>query len=105
MKLRYTPQAIADIEEIRDYISQELQNPEAAKNILRKISKDAAALKAMPRLGVELRKKTGRDMDGRVLISGQYMLIYEVEEEISVLRVLDTRVDYLRMIGSWEKEK
>lgn len=105
MKLRYTPQAIADIEEIRDYISQELQNPEAAKNILRKIAKDAAALKAMPRLGVELRKKTGRDMDGRVLISGQYMLIYEVEEEISVLRVLDTRVDYLRMIGSWEKEK
>ncbi len=105
MKLRYTPQAILDLEEIRDYISRELQNPEAAKNILRKIAKDAAALKAMPRLGVELRKKTGRDMDGRALISGQYMLIYEVEEEISILRVLDTRVDYLRVIGSWEKEK
>ena len=34
MKLRYSPQAIWDLEEIRDYISFELQNPEAAKNII-----------------------------------------------------------------------
>ena len=101
MKIRYTPQAILDLEEIRDYISLELQNPEAAQNIIRSIAKDTAALKDMPWLGVELRKKTGRDIAGRALISGKYMVIYEIEEEISVLRVLDTRVDYLRMIGTW----
>lgn len=101
MRLRYTPQAILDLEEIRDYISLELQNPEAAKNIIRSIAKDAAALKEMPSIGVELRKKTGRDIDGRALISGRYMVIYEIEDAISILRVLDTRIDYLRMIGTW----
>ncbi len=101
MRLRYTPQAILDLEDISDYISLKLLNPQAAENIIRSIAKDAAALKERPYLGVELRKKTGRDIDGRALISGQYMLIYEVGDEVSILRVLDTRVDYLRMIGTW----
>lgn len=101
MRLRYAPQAILNLEEIRDYITLELQNPETAKNIIRTIAKDAASLKERPYLGVELRKKTGRDIDGRALITGKYMVIYDVEEDISILRVLDTRVDYLRMIGTW----
>ena len=57
MKLRYTPQAILDLEEIKDYISFELQNPEAAKNIIHSIAKDTATLKEKPFIGVELRKK------------------------------------------------
>ena len=101
MKLRYTPQAILDLEEIRDYISYNLQNPDAAKNTIRTIARKAAALKDMPYLGVELRRKTGRDIEGRALIAGNYMVIYDVTEEISIVRVLDTRVDYLRMIGTW----
>ena len=101
MKLRYTPQAILDLDEIRSYVTLELQNPEAAQRIIRSIAEDAAALKDMPRLGVELRKKTGRNIDGRALMSGRYMVIYDLGEEISILRVLDTRVDYLRLIGSW----
>ena len=65
MKLRYSSQAIWDLEEIRDYISFELQNPEAAKNIIRSIAKDTAALKDRPFIGVELRKKTdGMSTDG-----------------------------------------
>ena len=34
MNLRYTPQAILDLEQIRDYISHSLQNPDAAKNTI-----------------------------------------------------------------------
>ena len=101
MKLRYTPQAILDLEEIHDYISFNLQNPDAAKNLIRTIAGKTAALKDTPYLGVELRRKTGRDIEGRALIVGHYMVIYDVTEEISILRVLDTRVDYLRVIGTW----
>ena len=101
MNLRYTPQAILDLEQIRDYISYNLQNPDAAKNTIRTIAGKAASLKDMPYLGVELRRKIGRDVEGRALIVGRYMVIYDVAEEISILRVLDTRVDYLRMIGTW----
>ena len=31
MNLRYTPQAMLDLQEIEDYISMELQNPDAAR--------------------------------------------------------------------------
>ena len=103
MKLRYTPQAILDLDEISRYISEELQNPAAAERILRSIAADAAALKDMPSLGVELRQKTGRDIPGRALVSGRYLLIYEVTDAVSVLRVLDTRVDYLRVLSAWEE--
>ena len=90
-----------DLEEIKDYISLELMNPQAAKRIIASIAKDAARLKNQPYLGVELRKKTGRDIEGRALISGNYMLIYDVDGKIAILRVIDTRVDYLRIIGNW----
>ena len=104
MKLRYTPEAILDLDEIKRYISQELDNPAAAKRIIAAIARDAALLKRHPYLGVELRKKTGRDIDGRALISGNYMLIYDVDDAVSILRVIDTRVDYLRIIGGWENK-
>ena len=101
MILRYTPQAILDLQEIDDYISYELQNPDAAQRIIASIARDAARLKENPHLGFDLSGKIGRDIRGRGLVSGQYLLIYDVDDCISVLRVLDTRVDYLRMIGTW----
>lgn len=101
MKLRYTPQAMLDLQEISDYISDVLQNPDAAKRILQSIARDASRLKDNPRLGFDLSEKTGREVKGRGLISGKYLLIYDIDNYISILRVLDTRVDYLRMIGTW----
>ncbi len=101
MKLRYTPQAILDLQEIHDYIREQLLNPEAAQHIVASIARDAARLKDNPALGFDLGGKTGREIRGRGLVSGKYLLIYDVDDCISILRVLDTRVDYLRMIGTW----
>lgn len=48
-KLRYAPEAANDLEEIRDYIAQELMNPDAAAHTLEEIGKAAApALPATP---------------------------------------------------------
>ena len=38
------------------------------------------------------------------MVSGRYLLIYEVTDAVSILRVLDTRVDYLRVLGTWEEQ-
>lgn len=38
-KLRYAPEAANDLEEIRDYIAQELMNPDAAAHTLEEIAK------------------------------------------------------------------
>ena len=101
MKLRYTPQAMADLQEIDDYISNRLMNPDAAKRIIAAIAQDASRLKNNPSLGFELSRKTGREIKGRGLVSGKYLLIYDVDECVSILRILDTRVDFLRRIGTW----
>ena len=52
MKLRYTPAAILDLQEIRDYIQNVLANPEAAQSILSGIAKSSSKLKEQPYMGV-----------------------------------------------------
>ena len=34
LKIRFTPQAVADLDEIKQYISDELFNPQAAADLL-----------------------------------------------------------------------
>ena len=75
-----------------------LANPEAAQSILSGIAKSSSKLKEQPYMGVELRKKLNREIDGYCLITGKYIVIYEVDSVISVLRVLDTRMDYLKVL-------
>ena len=103
MNLRYTPSAILDLEEMRDYITEELQNPDAGQNMLKRIVRDLSALKAQPHLGQTLRRKFGLDMDGCCIISGRQLAVYDINEEedmVEILRVLDTRTDYLRVLLS-----
>ena len=98
MKLRYTPAAILDLQEIRDYIQDVLLNPDAAQNVLKNIADSCRKLKNQPYMGVELRKKLGREIDGYCIITGKYIVIYDVDEAVSILRVLDTRTDYVKVL-------
>ena len=103
MKLRYTPAAILDLEQISEYISETLMNPSAAQNIIAKIARDCSRLKEQPSLGIALSRKTGREVEGYCLISGKYMVIYDIDECISVQRILDTRLDYMRILFETEE--
>lgn len=98
MKLRYTPAAIADLEEIKSYIADTLLNPDAAFALMTGIAKACSHLKEQPFIGPELRQKLNRDIKGRFLIFRKYIVIYEVTDVVSVLRVLDTRTDYLNIL-------
>ena len=98
MKLRYTPAAIADLEEIKSYIADTLLNPDAAANLMASIAAACALLKDQPLLGPELRHTLHRELDERLLIQKKYMIVYEVTDTVSILRVLDTRTDYLNIL-------
>ena len=98
MKLRYTPAALCDMDEINAYIRDTLLNPDAARRTIASIINTCARLKEQPDMGVELRQKTGREIKGRGLISGKYLIIYEADEAVSILRVLDTRMDVVRIL-------
>ena len=50
--------------------------------------------------------KTGREIDLRALLSGNYFLFYRVENEaVQVARILDGRQDYLRVLFGAAEEK
>ena len=98
MRLRYTPAAIADMQEIRDCIRDVLLNLEAAQSILAGIAASCAKLKGQPCIGLELRKKPRREIEGRCMLHGRHIICYEIDEAISILWVLDTRTDYVRAL-------
>ena len=99
MTIRYTPEAIRDLQELRRYISQVLGNPQAAARISRGILDACAQLKDHPHLGPSLEAKLGQSTDLRYLICGKRIAIYRIDADvISVARILDCRLDYLQIL-------
>ena len=77
-KLRISPAAASDLAEIKTYISLELHNPQAAQRIVKSITHDLRHLQQNPHLGFSVSAKTGREIDLRALLSGNYFLFYRV---------------------------
>ena len=64
----------------------------------RSIANSCARLKDQPRMGVELRRKLNREIDGHRIIVGRYIVIHDVDEAVSILSALDTRTDYVSIL-------
>ena len=56
-KIRLTPVALSDLQEIKDYITNDLCNPIAAKNVISKIIADYTRLETTPLMGTSLSSK------------------------------------------------
>ena len=99
MIIRYSPEALEDLRLVKEYISENLQNPIASNRIINTIVKSCSNLKYQPKIGAELSTKTGRDTDLRYIISGKYFASYRIEEEyVSVIRILDGRTNYMQIL-------
>ena len=59
MKLRYTPEAVSDLQEIKRYIKNTLHNPTAALRISKAILAACSSLKSFPKMGMSIKSKTG----------------------------------------------
>ena len=104
MMLRYSPEARKDIKDLYDYISTDLINPTAAAKITEEILIKCSNLAEFPMLGTDLSEKTGRETDLRYLVLGRHIAIYRIEEPfVSIIRIIDSRMDYMRIIFESEK--
>lgn len=96
MKLRYTPEALCDLQEIKRYIKSELHNPTAASRITKAILDGCAQLKQFPEMGVSI---AGYETDLRMLVVESYIALYRIEtENVSVGRIINARQDYIRIL-------
>lgn len=101
MKLNYTPEAIADIQEIKRYIKNTLHNPTAAGRISKAILTACSSLKAFPKMGRSIESITGFETDLRMLTCENWIAVYHIEDEsgtVSVARIMDARQDYVRIL-------
>lgn len=98
-KVRYSPEAINDLDEIWAYISDELQNPESASNTVDGIMDTVDKLNDFPEMGPPLSSITDIESAFRFLVCGNYIAFYHLNGEIvSIDRVLYGKRDYIRVL-------
>ena len=92
---RFTPLALTDIEETLSYITQDLANPLAAKNLYMQIEKAIEQICIFPYAHADCSHYMIVDKNIRHIKIGNYLLFYEIKEQIKTLHIL--RFRYAKM--------
>jgi addiction module RelE/StbE family toxin len=85
MKLRFTPRAIANLEEIADYIHA--RNPAAARRVRASIYESLQNLTLFPYVGRQQKTEGVRKLVTRKYVYLVYYTVEEATEEIVILNV------------------
>lgn len=97
--LHLAPEAQADLREIKAYIAEDLENPQAALSTVAKITKTIRVLQEHALIGAPLSAIVNVNSDYRYLVSGSYMIFYRVAgNDVFVDRILYGRRDYMRIL-------
>ncbi len=103
-KVRVTPQAVADLEEIKRYISDDLSNPQAAVDLVALVFERIRGLVSLPQTGAHLRTNIPTLKIYRFIPCKNYLVFYRTEEKcVSVIRILYARRDYLGLLDPDKK--
>ena len=98
-KISFSPEAVDDLKEIKQYIKDELCNEQAAKNTVAKILKKVKMLSDFPESGSSLSAIIGFDTDYRYLICDNYIAFYRIENKnVLIVRVLYGRRNYMQIL-------
>lgn len=97
--LVFVPLALSDLEEIKQYISEELENPQAGSAIVQRIMKRIASLQEFPDAGTTLVDCFGMKTKYRYLVCENYLAIYRHEEKtVTIIRILYRKRDYMNFL-------
>lgn len=103
-KIKYTPAAVDDMDEIFSYISQD--NVDAAGNMLNKLNNSISDLADFPNKGSVLSDDEYSLIQRgyRFIVVNPYLVFYRIMNDAVVIhRILHGRRDYLReLFGSFE---
>ena len=99
MEIYYTPRARNDLVNIKESVIENFDDENLAIEVLKKIIKVVRQLVMFPYLGQELSGITGIYTEYRCLFCEKNYVFYRVEEErICVIRVLNEKQDYMRIL-------
>ncbi len=99
--LHLSKEAQNDLVEIKTYITEELENSDAALATVSKITKKIRILKNQAYVGTPLSSVADTESDYRFLVSGNYLVFYRAYgKDVYIDRVLYGRRDYMRILFS-----
>ena len=99
MKIIYKKAAIDDLLNIENYIINQFHNTQAAKKLKSNIVDTISLLKDNPYLGPIMSYRFNIDTSFRYLVVSKQLVFYNVNKEnIEILRILDSRQDYLSLL-------
>ena len=98
-KLHVAVQAQRDLSEIKGYIAEELENPQAAQATVERITRSIRRLCEHALLGTPLSVLADVDSDYRFLVCGNYLVFYRANaNDIYIDRVMYKRRNYLNVL-------
>ena len=98
-KLQYSPESMRDLEEIHEYITDELRNPDAASSLITDILDAAERLEEFPESGAPLASITLIPNGYRFIPVQNHLVFYRVQHpNVFIDRILYARRDYMRVL-------
>ncbi|MGN0636588.1 MAG: type II toxin-antitoxin system RelE/ParE family toxin [Acutalibacteraceae bacterium] len=98
-EIKFSPDAINDLQQIKAYITEDLCNEQAAIFTINKIMKRIRLLESFPESGAPLASILDLDVDYRFLVCGNYTAFYRVENDaVFIVRILYGRRDFMRIL-------
>ena len=99
MQIYYTPEALSDLQNVKESIIETFFDEKLAVDTLKSITKSVRSLEAFPYMGRELILSGGVSTGYRYLFSKHNYVFYRIEQDkVRVVRVLHERQDYLRVL-------
>jgi len=98
-KIKFSQLAYLDLEQLGDYISENLHSPIAARNTVNRIQTAIDMLIDYPEFGAPLSSRNNIADGYRFLVCGSYLAFYRfVDDCVYIDRILYGRRDYMRIL-------
>ena len=99
IEIKFSPEAIYDLQQIKTYITNELCNEGAAINTIARITKRIRMLVDFPLSGAPLSSVVGFETDYRFLVCGNYIAFYRTDNHtVNITRVLYGRRNFMQIL-------
>lgn len=99
MNVKFSPEALNDLDEIYDHIANALKNPAAAESTIDKLLDKADLLTHEPEMGKMLFFENDLFSGYRYIISDNYLAFYRIgNDSVFIDRVIFGKRDYMKIL-------
>lgn len=102
MHINFSKESLSDLNNIRNYISYELQASMSANKIISNILKSCNYLSQFPYFGKSLNAILNIQTNIKYIISNSYFIFYILDNDsIKIIRILSSKTNYLKIITKY----